>query len=68
MTMTLDPILTEVRRIREEYAEQFHGDVRAMMDDLRRRHAESERESATREPKPHRKPATSSGNRRITRR
>ncbi len=64
MTMTLDPILTEVRRIREQYAEQFHGDVRAMMDDLRRRHAESDRESATREPKPLRKPAMSRDNQR----
>jgi len=55
--MVLDPILSEVRRVREEYAQQFNGDVRAMMDDLRRRHAESDRESVTREPKPRRKPA-----------
>ena len=52
MTMTLDPILSEVRRIREEYAQQFNGDVGAMMADLRRRHAESDRESVSREPKP----------------
>ena len=58
MTMALDPILAEVRRIREHYAEQFHGDVQAMMDDLRRRHAESDRESVTREPKPCNKPVT----------
>ncbi|MBC8870213.1 MAG: hypothetical protein H8E44_12390 [Planctomycetes bacterium] len=49
--MALDPILSEVRRIREEYAQQFNGDVRAMMDDLRRRHAESDRQSVSREPK-----------------
>jgi hypothetical protein len=49
--MALDPILSEVRRIREEYAQQFNGDVRAMMDDLRRRHAESDRKSVTRQPK-----------------
>jgi len=49
--MALDPILSEVRRIREEYAQQFNGDVRAMMDDLRRRHAESGRKSVTRQPK-----------------
>jgi len=54
--MVLDPILSEVRRIREEYAQQFNGDIRAMMDDLRRRHAESDRESVTREPKRRRKP------------
>jgi len=53
--MALDPILLEVRRIREEYAEQFNGDVRAMMADLRRRHAESDRPSVSRTPKPRRK-------------
>ena len=58
--MALDPILSEIRRIREEYAQKFHGDVRAMMDDLRRRHAESDRESVTREPKPRRKPPAAS--------
>ncbi len=49
--MALDPILSEVRRVREAYAQQFNGDVRAMMDDLRRRHAESNRKSITRQPK-----------------
>ncbi len=49
--MALDPLLSEVRRIREEYAGQFNGDVRAMMDDLRRRHTESDRKSVTRQPK-----------------
>jgi hypothetical protein len=56
--MAIDPILAEVRRIREEYAQQFNGDLRAMMDDLRRRHAESKRESVTRLPKPRLKPTT----------
>jgi hypothetical protein len=50
--MALDLILQDVRRIREQYAERFRGDVRAMMDDLRRRHAESDRQSVTREAKP----------------
>ena len=64
MTMPLDPIQSEVRRIREEYAQQFNGDVRAMMDDLRRRHAESDRQSVTRRPKVRRKtPAASNKNR-----
>jgi len=58
--MELDPVLSEVRRVREEYARQFRGDVRAMMEDLRRRHAESDRESVSREPKPHPKRSTSS--------
>ena len=53
--MALDPVLSEVRRVREEYAQQFNGDVRAMMDDLRRRHAESGRQSVSREPKVRRK-------------
>ena len=58
--MTLDPILSEVRRVREAYAQQFNGDVSAMMDDLRRRHRESDRKSATREPKPCRRTPVSS--------
>ena len=55
MIMALDLILSEVRRVREEYAQQFNGDVRAMMDDLRRRHAESDRQSVSRQPKARRK-------------
>ncbi len=54
--MALDPVLSEIRRIREEYARQFHGDVRAMMDDLRRRHAQLNRESVSRGPKLRRQP------------
>ena len=63
--MVLDAILSEVRRIREEYAQQFDGDVRAMMDDLRRRHAESDRQSVSRRPKVRRRktPAASNENR-----
>jgi len=58
--MALDPVLSEVRRIREEYAQEFNGDMRAMMNDLRRRHAESDRQSVSREPKIRRKrPVTS---------
>jgi len=54
--MPLDPVLAEVR---EEYAQQFKGNVRAMMGDLQRRHAESDRQSASLQPKPHRNtPAT----------
>ena len=32
-----DPIVEEVRRIRQEYAKQFDYDVRAIADDLRKR-------------------------------
>jgi hypothetical protein len=59
--MALDPILSEVRRIREAYAQQFHGDVRAMMDDLRRRHARSNRQSVSLGPKLRRPAATLRG-------
>jgi len=52
--MTLDPVLSEVRQVREAYSQQFNGDVRAMMDDLRRRHCESNRKSASRAAKPRR--------------
>ena len=58
--MALDPILSEVRRVREEYAQQFDGDLRAMMDDLRRRHAESDRQSVSREPTIRRKKSATS--------
>ena len=58
--MTFDPILSEIRCIREEYAQQFNGNLRAMMDDLRRRHAESDHKSVTRQPKPRRKTSVTS--------
>jgi len=38
-----DPIIAEIRRIRAEYAAQFHGDLHAMCEDLRRRERESGR-------------------------
>jgi len=61
--MALDSILAEVRRIREQYALQFNGDLRTMMDDLRRRHAESDRKSVTRHTKRRSKtPETSTQN------
>lgn len=41
--MKLDPILAEVRRVREEYALQFKGDIDALMADIRRRQEESGR-------------------------
>ena len=61
--MPLDPILSEVRCVRERYAQRFNSDVWAMMDDLRRRHAESDRQSVTRQPKVSRRTtAASNGN------
>jgi hypothetical protein len=52
--MKPDPILSEIRRTREAYAEQFAGDIRAMLADIRRRQQESGRVAVTRAPKPNR--------------
>jgi hypothetical protein len=49
--MKPDPILAEIRRVREAYAEQFAGDIRAMLADLRRRQEQSGRKVVAREPK-----------------
>ena len=49
--MKPDPILAEIRRAREAYAEQFAGDIRAMLADLRRRQQESGRPVVSRPPK-----------------
>lgn len=34
--MQNDPIVDEIRRIREDFAKQFNYDVRAMAEDLRK--------------------------------
>jgi len=34
--MVTDPIVEEVRRVREEYAKRFNYDVHAIADDLRK--------------------------------
>jgi hypothetical protein len=49
--MKLDPVLAQIRKVREEYAAQFKGDVRAMMEDIRRRQKESGHATVAREPK-----------------
>lgn len=49
--MKPDSILSEIRRTREAYAEQFAGDIRAMLADLQRRQQESGRIAVTRPPK-----------------
>jgi hypothetical protein len=46
-----DPIIAEIRRIRAEYAAQFHGDLHAMCEDLRRRERESGRKYVTLPPR-----------------
>jgi hypothetical protein len=47
-----DPIIEEVRRIRDEYAKEFDYDLRAMADDLRKREQEHRDKLVTFPPKP----------------
>ena len=49
--MKLDPVLSEIRKVREAYAERFAGDVRAMLADLRTRQQKSGRKTVARPPK-----------------
>jgi len=41
--MSRDPIVGEVRRVREAYAEQFDFEVEALGEDLKQREAKSNR-------------------------
>lgn len=50
-----DPIVEEVRRIREEYARQFGYDLRAMAENLRIREREHRDRLVTYPPKPPRR-------------
>jgi hypothetical protein len=49
--MKPDPVISEIRRVREAYAERFAGDIRAMLADIRGRQQESGRVVVNREPK-----------------
>ena len=49
--MKLDPVLAEIRKTREAYAEKFAGDVRAMLADIRARQRSGGRPSVARPPK-----------------
>jgi hypothetical protein len=46
-----DPIVEEVRRIRDAYAARFNYDLRAMFEDLKKQEHESGRTLTEREPK-----------------
>lgn len=35
--MKLDPVLAEIRKVRETYSERFAGNIRAMLSDLQSR-------------------------------
>jgi hypothetical protein len=50
-TSELDPILAEVRAIREEYAESLGNDMRAIVNDLRKREAAHPELMVTLEPR-----------------
>ena len=52
MTMKLDPVLAEIRAVREAYSSRFGGDVKAMLADLRKRQQEGGRKVVTRPAKP----------------
>lgn len=47
-----DPIIAEIRAVREARAARFNYDVRAMFEDLRAMKATSDREYITLPPKP----------------
>jgi hypothetical protein len=53
-----DPIVAEVRRIREEIFAEHNYDLRAMFEAMRRREATSGRTYANLEPQPLQKDAT----------
>ena len=50
--MWKDPIIEEVREIRQQHAKQFNYDLRAIVDDLRRRQEQSGRTYVRFEPRP----------------
>ena len=49
--MWKDPIVEEVRRVREEHAARFGNDLRAIVEDLRQQQARSGRKVVSRPPK-----------------
>ncbi|MBF0172959.1 MAG: hypothetical protein HQL83_05875 [Magnetococcales bacterium] len=50
--MWKDPIVDEVRKIREEHAARFNYDLDAIYKDLKRLERESGRETVTLKPRP----------------
>ena len=57
--MKADPIIEEVRRIRQEYAQRFGYDLRAVAADLREREQRHPERLVSFPPKPARKKKTS---------
>ena len=50
--MSSDPIVAEIRKIREEIAAEFHYDLHAMVKDAQRSDATGDRSVVRREPRP----------------
>lgn len=49
--MIKDPIVEEIRAIRDEQARRFNYDIDAIIDDIQKREQDSERPVVTLEPK-----------------
>ncbi len=54
--MSSDPIVAEIRRIREQIAAEFNYDLHAMVKDAQQRDAAGDRLVVRREPRPALKP------------
>lgn len=54
--MSSDPIVAEIRRIREQIAAEFNYDLHAMVKDAQQRDATGDRLVVRREPRPALKP------------
>ncbi|MBF0308788.1 MAG: hypothetical protein HQL56_04580 [Magnetococcales bacterium] len=50
--MWQDPLVEEIRQIREEHAARFHYDPEAIYQDLKRLEQESGRQTVSLQPKP----------------
>jgi hypothetical protein len=46
--MKLDPVLTEIRAVREAYAAKFAGDIKAMLADIQNRQRQGGRKVISR--------------------
>jgi hypothetical protein len=56
--MSSDPIVAEIRRIREQIAAEFNYDLHAMVKDAQQRDAAGDRLVVRREPRPTLKPVS----------
>jgi hypothetical protein len=56
--MQADPVVEEIRQIRQEYARQFNFDLRAMVEDLRKRQSGHTERLVSYKPKPARRRKT----------